>query len=65
MSLFVFAKILVALRDRQGAVTVDWVMLTASVVLLILGVAASSLSEMSEIAAGTVARATEGVDALQ
>lgn len=65
MGVIGFHKVAGALRDRRGAVTVDWVVLTAGVVVLVIGLGSSMSGELSEIADATFAHASAGVDAME
>jgi hypothetical protein len=65
MRFFEFQRIAGALCDRRGAVTVDWVVLTAGVVVLVIGLVTSMSGELSEIAVAMFAHAAGGVQAMQ
>lgn len=54
-----------AMRDRGGAVTMDWVVLSAAVIALVLSVGASMSAEISVITAALFGHASEQVEAMR
>jgi hypothetical protein len=54
-----------ALRDRQGAVMVDWIVLTSAVIALVFSVGGSFSAELSEIAAAFFDHAADGIEDMQ